>query len=213
MPVLVSAWPLFLALIILESLRFITSRPQIKGALGEWRVKLTLRKLDQRTHHCLHNVLLPVKTGGFAQIDHLVISTMGIFVIETKNYSGAIFGRERDRNWTACYGKRRKERFLNPILQNKGHIRAIEELLNLPPGSCHNLVVLTGTASFKTGPIPGVLTRGLIRYISDYSFEWWDSSTAADHARRLKSACCSRDPHSVAIHLACVRVHTARRLP
>jgi hypothetical protein len=63
------------------------------------------------------------------QIDHVVVSNYGIFVIETKNYKGWILGKEKDEYWTQnIYG--RKNKFKNPIRQNYGHIKALEKLLD-----------------------------------------------------------------------------------
>ena len=62
------------------------------------------------------------------QIDHVVVSIYGIFVIETKNYSGWIFGDENSQYWAQVIYKT-KNRFYNPILQNRGHIKALQGLL------------------------------------------------------------------------------------
>jgi hypothetical protein len=75
-----------------------------------------------RPHVLLNNVTL-VNDRGTAQIDHIVVADTGIFVVETKHYKGWIFGRPNDRQWTqVAFGK--KCRFLNPIRQNYGHLKA-----------------------------------------------------------------------------------------
>ena len=70
---------------------------------------------------------VPTKKGT-SQIDHVVVSSKGIFVLETKNYTGWIFGSENSQNWTQVIYKR-KEKFYNPIWQNFGHIQALKEYL------------------------------------------------------------------------------------
>ena len=56
------------------------------------------------------------------QIDHLVISRYGIFVIEAKNYQGVIYGDGRDKMLRRkVLGMNYKTR--NPIDQNDWHIR------------------------------------------------------------------------------------------
>lgn len=58
------------------------------------------------------------------QIDHIVVSIHGIFVIETKNYKGWIYGNSNNEYWTQnIYGN--KYSLYNPLLQNKNHIKSL----------------------------------------------------------------------------------------
>jgi hypothetical protein len=139
--------------------------PTLKGKLGEWQVKSVLRRsLPPDEYTLLHNVTIPSREGT-TQIDHVVVSRFGIFVIETKNLSGWIFGSDRDSHWTQTF-RRSKPRFQNPLRQNYAHVRALESLLGLPASVFHSVVVFTGTAEFKT-PMPPNVTRlgGLSRFI------------------------------------------------
>ena len=95
-------------------------KAKIKGYIGEKQVSKRLRKLNKRKYKVLNNVLLKTANGS-TQIDHVVISIYGIFVIETKNYKGLIFGSENDENWTQVIYKN-KGKFRNPIKQNYGHV-------------------------------------------------------------------------------------------
>ena len=62
---------------------------------------------------------------GLTQVDHVLITTRGIFVIEVKNYNSWIYGNKFDREWTQnSYGK--KWKFYNPLRQNYGHLKAIQ---------------------------------------------------------------------------------------
>jgi len=73
-----------------------------------------------------------------------------VFVIETKNYNGWIFGSVNPYNWTQVLF-RSKFKFRNPIHQNKWHVRAVQQLLYfLPPEVVECIVVFTGDAEFKT---------------------------------------------------------------
>ena len=106
--------------------------------------------------HLLNNVTLPM-SNGTTQIDHILVSTKGIFVIETKNYSGWIFGDEQAKQWTQILYQFRK-RFQNPIRQNFLHVKVIEQLLDfLPKDQIHSVVVFTGNAQFKTSVPNGVI--------------------------------------------------------
>lgn len=101
--------------------------PQIKGYLGERVIRRVLARLPEAEYSVLHDVLISSENGT-AQVDHIVVSKYGIFVIETKNYQGWIFGDEYAKQWTQTI-YRRKSRFMNPIHQNYGHIQALKKLL------------------------------------------------------------------------------------
>ncbi|MCA1061396.1 NERD domain-containing protein [Rossellomorea aquimaris] len=113
---------LFIVMVILAS------SPSFKGKIGERKVKYYLSKLNPDRYVVLHDVLLPSQNGKTTQIDHVVLSGAGIFVIETKNYQGWIYGSERSKKWTQVIYKR-KQSFHNPLHQNYGHIKAIENLI------------------------------------------------------------------------------------
>jgi hypothetical protein len=118
----------FIFLFLMLALSFIFSLPKVKGYLGERSVKLFLRRLDKEKYFIAHDVMVKRDDGKTSQIDHVIVSQTGIFVIETKNYRGWIYGSEKSKNWTQVIYKR-KEQFLNPVLQNKGHIQALKEQL------------------------------------------------------------------------------------
>ena len=71
-----------------------------KAVVGERRVqRLTDRRLNQDVYRSLHDIILPTP-GGSTQIDHVIVSQFGVFVIETKSLIGCIFGDKRSRHWT-----------------------------------------------------------------------------------------------------------------
>ena len=123
--------------------------PQIKGWVGEHAVERVLEgALDPSLYLRLSNVMLPVP-GGTTQIDHVVVSRFGVFVIETKNYNGWIFGGPNDAQWTKTV-YREKYRFQNPLHQNAGHVRVLAELTGLPREFFKSIVVFLRRAEFKT---------------------------------------------------------------
>ena len=87
--------------------------------------------------------------NGTHQIDHLVISKYGIFVIEMKNYSGLIIGDEYKSNWTQYLGKKKSD-FKNPIHQNYGHTKALEKILNMDNKIFIPIVCFSDQAKLKT---------------------------------------------------------------
>lgn len=117
-----------LILIVILKLIFDLFKPSIKGKTGEMSVALVLSFLDNNKYKIINNIML--KTGNkTTQIDHVVVSNYGIFVIETKNYKGCIIGNERDSYWTQVLSNNRKEKLYNPLKQNYGHIQALKEIL------------------------------------------------------------------------------------
>lgn len=137
----------------------------LKGFLGE--ITLVAAKkiyLDGDVYRDINNVTLRTPEGT-TQIDHVIVSPYGIFVIETKNMEGWIFGDQSSPRWTQCiYGK--KFRFQNPLHQNYRHIRALEQLLALPPEYFHSVVCFIGdTTELKTDLPSNVLCGGYFSYI------------------------------------------------
>jgi DNA-binding Xre family transcriptional regulator len=137
------------AIIVLAVIAFILQLPPVKGYFGELTVRILLKFLDKEKYRVINDVLIPTSSDKTAQIDHIVVSIYGIFVIETKNYSGWIFGDETSQYWTQVIYKT-KNRFYNPILQNKGHIKALQNLLkDYPHVKYIPIVVFTSKADFK----------------------------------------------------------------
>lgn len=120
---------IYVFLAILLVILIVLKSPKIKGKIGEQSVVNKLSKLDKNKYIILNDVTVPKATGGTTQIDHIIISIYGIFVIETKNYRGWITGNEHDEYWRQTIYKR-KERLYNPLRQNFGHVKALEALLS-----------------------------------------------------------------------------------
>lgn len=142
--------------------------PWFKGMLGEGLVKFAARlRLPAEIYHPIHNVTLPTPDGT-TQIDHIFVSQFGIFVVETKNMKGWIFGSEKQAQWTQSI-YRKKYRFQNPLRQNYKHVKALEATLEVPPEVIHSVIVFTGESKFKT-PMPANVTRGgaYISYIKSF---------------------------------------------
>ncbi len=102
-----------------------------KGRFGEYCTYLKLRDLEEQGGKFLFNVYIPTPNGT-TEIDLLMICRRGIFVFESKNYSGWIFGKESQQKWTQTLPQGRgshKEHFYNPILQNKGHLQALQNYI------------------------------------------------------------------------------------
>lgn len=125
--------------------------PERKGARGERKVHNALTSvLDESEYRVLSDLILPI-AGSTTQLDHLVLSRFGIFVIETKNMSGWIFGGGSDQQkWTQVQKGGKRRSFQNPLRQNYAHVKAVQEILGVDTKVLHNFVVFTGTAEPKT---------------------------------------------------------------
>ncbi len=195
-------------------LRYVKKRflPKLKGATGEWAVnRALLNGLNTAEYRVLHDLLLPDGKGGQTQIDHVVVSAFGIFVIETKNWDCWIFGSEDSHMWTLTYPGGRKQSTMNPLHQNEGHVKAIIALLNVRREHCHNLVFINPVSKLKKGPIQGVFQRGLLDHISSLSVMVFDPAWVQPAVNRLLASSMSEDKQAVAAHLAQVKSKQERR--
>jgi len=123
--------------------------PKIKGQIGESIVSRILERF-QSDNYAVINDLTIKSNNRSSQIDHIVICPFGIVVIETKNYTGWIFGNEFSTNWTQVIYKEKFKHY-NPIRQNRGHINALK--YHLPRYShipYYSIIVLAGSCEFKT---------------------------------------------------------------
>lgn len=142
--------------------------PWFKGLCGEAVVRVVARfRLPEETYRPVHNVTLPT-LDGTTQIDHIFVSRYGIFVVETKNLKGWIFGDERQAQWTQKV-YRKSFRFQNPLRQNYKHVKALEQALGVPAEVIHSVVVFTGSAKLKSS-MPANVTSGggYVSYIKSF---------------------------------------------
>lgn len=163
-------------------------RPTVKGYLGELLLRVFTRlTLSKRIYKRLYNVTLPTPDGT-TQIDHIFVSPYGIFVVETKNMKGWIFGSANQAEWTQKFRKS-SYKFQNPLRQNYKHTKAIENLLDVPPSAIYSVVCFVGHSLFKTDLPPNV-THGLgsVRYIKSFKERVFSDERVRQVVRELESA-------------------------
>ncbi|TKC07485.1 NERD domain-containing protein [Pedobacter frigoris] len=157
-------------LIIVIALAVIYSvyRRRLKGVIGEKTIAWKLARLPKSKYMVINNLVLEVGDRA-SQIDHLIVSNFGLFVIETKNLKGWILGYENSEYWTQIIYSR-KERFYNPVRQNLGHIRALKaNLVGFYKINYIPIVVFTGDTTLKVESDSGVIYSGqLLRTIKAY---------------------------------------------
>lgn len=133
---------------------------QQKGRIGEMVVQDILSRLGSE-YIGFHDIMIQGNNGNTAQIDHIVFSPYGIFVIETKAYSGYIKGYEGAKNWVQFLKKQKRYEFYNPIKQNEQHIKALRTVLNdsasmLPIVS---IIVFVGTKNIEVEATRAIVIR------------------------------------------------------
>jgi hypothetical protein len=102
-------------------------------SIGNYGEFLTFNKLEMLNGYnkLMTNLYIPRKDGSTTEIDLIMISETGIYVFESKNYSGWIFGDEKQKYWTQTLKNKQKNKFYNPIWQNNGHISALKSVLGI----------------------------------------------------------------------------------
>lgn len=123
--------------------------PRGRGIIGELRVRLMLGKTKPGEQYVINDLMLKVGDGKTSQIDHIVINPNGVFVIETKNYSGRIYGSEEQLEWTQVlrYGKV-KHKLYNPVRQNRTHIYRLSKFLSKKIKITSAVVFVQGNTQF-----------------------------------------------------------------
>jgi restriction system protein len=139
----------------------------LRGWIGE---KKTIFKmwlsLDAKTYRRFHNVIIPAKSGT-TQIDHILVSPYGLFIVETKNKKGWIFGSENQPTWTQTLYTG-KYSFQNPLRQTFRQKKILSEFLGLDESILHTIVYFVGDCKFKTQLPDNVIRSRLGRYIKGF---------------------------------------------
>ena len=152
---------LILSLIVIMIFR----RRKIELNQGEIEVNEVLEKI--KGYKLLSNVMIK-RESGTSQIDHILIGKKGVFVIETKDYNGKIYGDQYSKYWMQKLNGR-KNTFYNPIRQNYGHIKALEEMLDRKDIFI-SLIVFTNKSNIKKikAEVPVIQVKKLKRFIKKY---------------------------------------------
>lgn len=160
-----------IAIILIALIAVLARLLPSKGALGEMRVAHILKKLPEESYTVINNLLIQ-NNGHTSQIDHIVISVYGTFVIETKTYKGWIYGGENSEYWTQnIYGN--KYQLRNPIHQNYGHIKALKNILHeYPDIPCISVIAFSRQASIGvSSDTPVLYWNQIVPFISQFKNE------------------------------------------
>jgi hypothetical protein len=202
---MISIFSFFVGLIIGAAVR---DQFRQRQNMGEALVANTLERLNG-LHVLLNNVTLATNTGT-TQIDHILITEAGLFIIETKHYTGWILGSPRDAKWTQVI-YRVKNRFQNPLLQNYGHVKTVQSLFKLPESAFVSVVVFTGSAELKTDLGPNViLLDQLLGFIEQHREKVLDERQMAYVVGRIEMKRLGRSNETDEYHLNHIRSRISR---
>lgn len=181
-----------------------------KGKRGEKQVAALLALLSKKRYKVINDLLF--QSGGHStQIDHVVVSVYGIFVIETKYYQGWIYGGENSEYWTQnIYGN--KYQLRNPLWQNQGHVKAIARIIgdsgNIP---IFNIVAFSRQASIKVDrSLPVMYWWNVVPYIKRHK-ETHLTETQADEIYNTLLSANITDKAARKQHVTSVKHNQARR--
>jgi hypothetical protein len=157
-PIIIIISSLLLSLLVIQAIRYLQERELLlsvtkpnRAAASEIEMVFMLLKKNILAQYIFHDLYLINKNGTYTQIDIVLVTNIGIIVIEVKDYSGWIFGTGNQTYWTQvlAYGQQ-KYKFYNPILQNKKHIDDLKIQLaqyeNIP---FYSIVVFFGSCEFQ----------------------------------------------------------------
>lgn len=119
-------------IVVFAAAFIILSLPVVKGKIGEARVSSRLKKLAKKYGGVIINdVMIPGENNKTSQIDHIYVCNYGVFVVETKNYAGRIYGNDDQKEWTQvlAYGNT-KNKLYNPVKQNQTHLYRLSQALS-----------------------------------------------------------------------------------
>ncbi len=163
-------------------------KPEYRGWWGEYKVNLMLRLCLSSEYSVFSNAIYRGKTKDEStQVDHIVVSRFGVFVLETKCFKGKVYVDEQDPGkWVQVVG-RRKYKLQNPLMQNYAHIKAIQHVIGVHGQKLHSYAVMAGDAEFPNGKPERVYgIWQMIRKIQSYKAPVFTRGHTDDIVRALK---------------------------
>lgn len=154
----ISAMWIALIIAVMAAAALFASRKQA-GKRGSRRArKIAEALLDAKTYHQMHDLILETKDGT-VQIDHVIVSPFGVFVIETMDMCGTILGRTFDPDWTQKF-KGETIKFPNPLKPNFNRKLALNGVLKIGEDKLFSVIAFTGNSTFEI-PMPDNVTQGM----------------------------------------------------
>lgn len=158
---------ILLVIVFLSFIFLLIKSKNGRGIAGEIVVREELNKLDKFEYLILNDIHVEK-----SQIDHIVVSRFGVFVIETKNWSGILYGRGWDRYWDQYVNGKHKKISSpnNPKYQNKAHISSLKEFLHEYPNLPFiSIIAVSGSTKRKIYKDPCIKISEVNKKIYSYS--------------------------------------------
>ena len=128
-----------------------------KGRIGEDLIADILYETIPGEFQVLRNLYVPYRDAT-TELDIVMVHETGIFVFESKNYRGWIYGGMNDLNWTQAFPNRRTRPFYNPVRQNRNHIKALSQYLNMPSRFFRSCIVFSDGCELRKVPESSAFT-------------------------------------------------------
>jgi restriction system protein len=176
---------------------------KIKGQLGENRVNDIYESCLGKEYYLFKNVTLPNKKyNTTAQLDHVIVSPYGIFVIETKTYSGNIYVKIDAKYWIQRFN-RTSHKLYNPLKQNRTHIYVLNSYIKTPLKHIQNIVVFAGSANLKKWFLPKNITYPLrsVSYIKSFKTRIYNDKQIASIINSIKTNRLTPDKATDKLHV------------
>lgn len=184
----------------------------IKGTIGEIKLRLVIFFLLGSAYKVINNVTIQLSNNKTSQIDHILVSRHGVFVLETKNYKGDITINETTGSWTQSF-RQSTYKFYSPIRQNEGHISSLKYLLKNKDYPYFNIICFVGTASFYQPNLPPEVSVGLvsaINLIKSHPKKVLTKETVNHIVKKIKKDKMPNNRRTKRIHLKNVRANRKR---
>lgn len=188
---IVIAFPVAILAVIVIIAELVARSPRNVELLGRREVARALRRLDPHHYTVINNVLLVSSDNtDIAQIDHIVVSTYGIFIIETSAHRGDIYGSTDRKEWKQILRYHDEYVFFNPILENHTHERALHKVLgDMQKAQVVTLVAFPMANQLhigKTGAVGN--TSQIVDKIRSHKHETYNFAERASIAEAINSA-------------------------
>lgn len=183
----ISAMWIALIIAVMAAAAVFASRKQAGKRGGRRTRKIAEALLDAKTYHQLHDLTLETKDGT-VQIDHVIVSPFGVFVIETMDMGGTIFGKAFDPDWTQTF-KGETIKFPNPLKPNFNRKLALSGVLKIGEDKLFSIIAFTGNSTFEIA-MPDNVTLGMdfVNYIKSKDAVLIEASEVPDIVSKIQGS-------------------------
>lgn len=191
----ISAMWIALIIAVMATAAMFASRKQAGKRGGRRTRKIAETLLDAKTYHQMHDLTLETKDGT-VQIDHVIVSPFGVFVIETMDMDGTILGKAFDPDWTQKF-KGETIKFPNPLKPNFNRKLALSGVLKIGEDKLFSVIAFTGNSTFEIA-MPDNVTKGMdfVNYIKSKDAVLIEANEVPGIVAKIQGALSKRPPRA-----------------